>query len=248
MIEVLYFICGERSTKLKAIQAIKRFKRFLQIEKGLSAYSIYSYTYDLKKFIEFLSIDNIVQGMRPLHKGELVDIPSNLQYWLRADGPVEFFIWQHNDHELSRFQIILFENFVEWEDGVGIKTGKLYTKKDVDTPLSSEDEFTFQIDEMVDSFKIDFALQVSSKIPESYIPEHVAIIMDGNRRFATELGLSPNAGHLFGKEKLEEVLEWCFELGIKNLTVYAFSTENFDRDIEEVKSRIENHKPLSQFF
>ena len=74
------------------------------------------------------------------------------------------------------------------------------------------------------------------QIKDSDVPEHVAIIMDGNRRFATELGLSPDAGHLFGKDKLEEVLEWCFELGVKNLTVYAFSTENFERDIDEVKS------------
>ena len=60
--------------------------------------------------------------------------------------------------------------------------------------------------------------------------------MDGNRRFATDLGLPPNTGHLFGRDKLEEVLEWCFELEIKNLTVYAFSTENFERDTTEVKT------------
>jgi len=67
-------------------------------------------------------------------------------------------------------------------------------------------------------------------------PEHIAIIMDGNRRFATELGLAPNAGHLFGRDKIKEVLEWCFELGIKNLTLYAFSTENFERSSEEVET------------
>jgi len=74
------------------------------------------------------------------------------------------------------------------------------------------------------------------QIKENQAPRHVAIIMDGNRRFASELGLPPNAGHLFGRDKLEEVLEWCFELGIKNLTVYAFSTENFERDRSEVRS------------
>jgi tritrans,polycis-undecaprenyl-diphosphate synthase [geranylgeranyl-diphosphate specific] len=74
------------------------------------------------------------------------------------------------------------------------------------------------------------------QIKENPIPEHVAIIMDGNRRFAKEFGLSPDSGHLFGRDKIEEVLEWCFELNIKNLTVYAFSTENFERDIEEVST------------
>jgi len=74
------------------------------------------------------------------------------------------------------------------------------------------------------------------EIKRNPVPEHVAIIMDGNRRFATGLGLSPEAGHLFGRDKVEEVLSWCFELKIKNLTLYAFSTENFKRDAGEVES------------
>lgn len=74
------------------------------------------------------------------------------------------------------------------------------------------------------------------EIKQNPIPKHVAIIMDGNRRFATGLGLTPDAGHLFGRDKIKEVLEWCFELGIKNLTLYAFSTENFRRNSEEVKT------------
>ena len=74
------------------------------------------------------------------------------------------------------------------------------------------------------------------QIKQEPVPEHVAIIMDGNRRFATELGLSANAGHLFGRDKIEEVLGWCFDLDIKNLTVYAFSTENFNRELNEVQT------------
>ena len=74
------------------------------------------------------------------------------------------------------------------------------------------------------------------EIKRNPVPGHVAIIMDGNRRFATGLGLAPYAGHLFGRDKIEEVLGWCFELGIKNLTLYAFSTENFKRDSSQVKA------------
>jgi tritrans,polycis-undecaprenyl-diphosphate synthase [geranylgeranyl-diphosphate specific] len=58
--------------------------------------------------------------------------------------------------------------------------------------------------------------------------------MDGNRRFARELGLSLDRGHEYGKNKIKELLEWCFELNIKNLTLYAFSTENFERGKNEV--------------
>lgn len=73
------------------------------------------------------------------------------------------------------------------------------------------------------------------EVTDGPIPHHVAIIMDGNRRFAREFGLSANEGHVKGKEKLEEVMEWCLELGIKILTVYAFSTENLKREAQEVE-------------
>ena len=68
------------------------------------------------------------------------------------------------------------------------------------------------------------------------MPKHVAVIMDGNRRFAKNFGLTPEAGHHFGRDKIKELLEWCFELKIKNLTVYAFSKENFQRNNNEVET------------
>jgi tritrans,polycis-undecaprenyl-diphosphate synthase [geranylgeranyl-diphosphate specific] len=63
--------------------------------------------------------------------------------------------------------------------------------------------------------------------------EHVAIIQDGNRRFAERAGLPRVLGHSLGAKTTERVLDWCLELGIKHLTLYAFSTENFDRSEEE---------------
>jgi len=66
-------------------------------------------------------------------------------------------------------------------------------------------------------------------------PEHIAIILDGNRRWASELSLNPWVGHDYGGEKTEELLEWCLDLGVKSITLYAFSTENFQRSSREVK-------------
>uniref|UniRef100_A0A1I8GKR7 Alkyl transferase n=2 Tax=Macrostomum lignano TaxID=282301 RepID=A0A1I8GKR7_9PLAT len=63
---------------------------------------------------------------------------------------------------------------------------------------------------------------------------HLAIIMDGNRRFARCHGLQKSQGHLRGFQKVGEVLEWCRDLGINEVTVYAFSIENFNRSAEEV--------------
>lgn len=61
------------------------------------------------------------------------------------------------------------------------------------------------------------------------VPRKIAIVLDGNRRYAKKLGLQPWKGHEFGIKKLEQLLEWCRELGIKELTLYSFSTENFRR-------------------
>ena len=61
------------------------------------------------------------------------------------------------------------------------------------------------------------------------VPRHVGIILDGNRRFAKRLMLKPFKGHEWGYKKVREVLKWCKEFGVKELTLYAFSLENFDR-------------------
>lgn len=67
------------------------------------------------------------------------------------------------------------------------------------------------------------------------IPTHVAFIMDGNRRFATKNHLKSNTeGHVKGFDKLSEALQWCSDLGIREVTVYAFSIENFKRSDDEV--------------
>ena len=76
--------------------------------------------------------------------------------------------------------------------------------------------------------------KLKKEVEKGIIPNHIAIIMDGNRRYAKEVGTNPFEGHIAGKNKLKDVVQWCFELGVKNLTVYAFSTENFSRDGEEV--------------
>jgi tritrans,polycis-undecaprenyl-diphosphate synthase [geranylgeranyl-diphosphate specific] len=69
------------------------------------------------------------------------------------------------------------------------------------------------------------------------MPKHIAIIMDGNRRYATEIlgDTEGQEGHLAGKAKLLEVAEWCINIGIPYITVYAFSTENFNRTDKEVE-------------
>ncbi|MCJ7560899.1 polyprenyl diphosphate synthase [Candidatus Bathyarchaeota archaeon] len=65
--------------------------------------------------------------------------------------------------------------------------------------------------------------------------EHIAIILDGNRRWASEKELNPWLGHKKGAETVEQLLDWCEKLGVKFVTLYTFSTENFRRSPEEVE-------------
>jgi tritrans,polycis-undecaprenyl-diphosphate synthase [geranylgeranyl-diphosphate specific] len=65
------------------------------------------------------------------------------------------------------------------------------------------------------------------------VPNHIGIIMDGNRRFSRRLMLKPWKGHEWGAKKIAKVLEWCREYGIRELTLYTFSIQNFNRPKEE---------------
>lgn len=71
-------------------------------------------------------------------------------------------------------------------------------------------------------------------IDREIVPEHIAIIMDGNGRWAKKRGLSRNIGHREGSRTLKKIVQACHDMGVRYLTVYAFSTENWARPKEEV--------------
>lgn len=71
---------------------------------------------------------------------------------------------------------------------------------------------------------------------ELYIPEHVGIIMDGNRRWAKKRGLPRPVGHTYGAQTFRKITRYISSRGVKYLTLYAFSTENWKRPLEEVNA------------
>jgi tritrans,polycis-undecaprenyl-diphosphate synthase [geranylgeranyl-diphosphate specific] len=86
----------------------------------------------------------------------------------------------------------------------------------------------------LDSFLYSgYEYMLTREIKEFRIPGHIAIIMDGNRRYAKKLGMTIWQGHNLGANTTENVLDWCYELGVKQITVYAFSTENQNRPDKE---------------
>ena len=76
---------------------------------------------------------------------------------------------------------------------------------------------------------------VPPAIPAEFIPRHVAIVMDGNGRWANQRGLPRIEGHKAGEPALLDVMAGAIELGIEHVSVYAFSTENWRRSPEEVR-------------
>ncbi len=74
------------------------------------------------------------------------------------------------------------------------------------------------------------------QLDNSRIPAHIAIIMDGNGRWAKEKGLPRTAGHVEGVETVKKIAEESAKLGVKFLTLYTFSTENWNRPVEEVEA------------
>ena len=78
-----------------------------------------------------------------------------------------------------------------------------------------------------------------SQVDKTRLPRHIAIIMDGNGRWAKEQGQDRLFGHFHGVESVRNIVEGCAELGVEYLTLYAFSTENWDRPEYEVVGLME---------
>ncbi len=88
------------------------------------------------------------------------------------------------------------------------------------------------MNEFVPVAKHGFSIPV---FPKGSVPRHIAIVMDGNGRWANERGLTRIEGHKAGEAALLDVVAGAIEVGVKNLTVYAFSTENWKRSPDEVR-------------
>ena len=78
--------------------------------------------------------------------------------------------------------------------------------------------------------------QTAGEVDKGRLPRHIAVIMDGNGRWAKKRGLPRTAGHKAGAETFRDIATYCKELGMDYLTVYAFSTENWKRPAEEVSA------------
>ncbi len=161
-------IAGELHWRTSTIKVKGKVQWVREASLGLSFDSSISFE---EKMRGFLSYDNIALHIKPLHKTDLsLELPNNLKYWLKADGVLDVFVWEHTSTGISRFQILMMEHFIEWEEGVGLKSGRVMTQRDLETPLALEDEFVFQIDPTVAPDKVEMALGVVRKISLDHLP------------------------------------------------------------------------------
>lgn len=105
--------------------------------------------------------------------------------------------------------------------------------------------FPFELREVLLSLRMSHVIQHACSqnalhrysryaLKQGAIPKHIAFIMDGNRRYARQKSMAVGYGHSLGFERLRVTLDWCLNLGVKMVTVYAFSLENFKRSKDEV--------------
>lgn len=84
-----------------------------------------------------------------------------------------------------------------------------------------------------------YAARLEREVRAGRLPCHVAVILDGNRRYAAERGLATHEGHAAGAEKIHEFLGWCADLGLQHVTLWLLSTDNLARDDEEIAALLQ---------
>ncbi|MGB0453558.1 MAG: PilZ domain-containing protein [Bacteriovoracaceae bacterium] len=125
-----------------------------------------------EKLDNILSLETISRNLRAIHKTEMgINIPSNLKIWLRTDGPVEIFYWTHNDNEFQKIQILVLDQYFEWEDGKGISTGEILSLKNIESPLNQSDEYSVSIDSDVNDDCLKKVSRLIENVASDILPD-----------------------------------------------------------------------------
>jgi hypothetical protein len=125
-----------------------------------------------QEFQEFFAAAAVAEHLRPVRIAEEEGL-ANLKYWLHAGKAAEIFIWQHPTGQIAKIQVIYLGDLVEWEDGVGISTGKISGVQNTDTPLSPRETLAVEIDAQVDAAKLAAASTLVAHLKPALLPKEV---------------------------------------------------------------------------
>jgi len=113
---------------------------------------------ELRKFLSFEQMAKNTISMFSAHQKN--DYSHQLQNWLSADGVFELFVWGDSQLTISHFHILILETLIEWTEDKGFKTGKLKSKRNIETPLYIESECDYILDREFDIAKLHMAFGV----------------------------------------------------------------------------------------
>ena len=146
------------------------------------------------------------------------------------------------DRVSVRVMMSHFENILKtYQNGDGNDTSNISNKTSTHETLVSQEEDICHNDDERDCMareylKSEIHTQRESNVDLSMVPKHIAVIMDGNRRYGREKYGNTTQGHWDGSRTLVDFSKWCLAEGIKIITVYAFSTENWNRSTVEINA------------
>lgn len=123
---------------------------------------------------DFFNWERVGNNLKAVHGMDYpYDLPARLKYWVRSDGPHELHVWQYGSGAIESFSIILREKLVFWEEAQGVSTGRVISKRGVELPLSTEDEYIFLVDSISQKQLIKNALEFAQKLDNKHLPERM---------------------------------------------------------------------------
>lgn len=143
----------------------------------LKAEELFLEVHLLKNIKKLFALETLLLGMRLLKREDIPsEIPLDLCYWLRSDGLVEIFVWEHSDTEISAFQILFLDRVIEWRDGEGISTGKILKREEVEVPLGEKLLVSFETCPLEED--LERGLFILEHLEEGILPEVVLDFME----------------------------------------------------------------------
>jgi hypothetical protein len=133
---------------------------------------------------QFVGLEKVLLKMRKVDlNDEFLKVPQDLSLWLRSDGIFDLYTWKNTDGSYRRVHLSYMQQVLEWENQQGLTTGKIFSKRDIETPLWQEHEYYLQVDHQLNPNTHEFFQRFIENLPEDSVPSDLASLL--KHRFAS---------------------------------------------------------------